>query len=68
MCIQKLVNLFLKRGKRERPTQEFDGFDLRSVCLRISEEEGRGACHAGLYALLEAGIDQRSVFAVVQAA
>ena len=58
--------MFLKRVERERPNQEFDGFDLRTVSLGISEEEGRGARHADFLALFETVIDLGSVFTAVQ--
>ena len=58
--------MFLKRVERERPNQEFDGFDLRTVSLGIAEEEGRGARHPDFLPLFQTGIDLVAVFAAVQ--
>jgi hypothetical protein len=64
--VQELVNVVFERIERERPDQEFDGFDLRAVSLGIPEEEGRGARHADFLTLFQTGIDLVSVFATVK--
>ena len=64
--VQELVDVVLERGERKRSGQEFDGFDLRAVSLRIAEEEGRGARHADFLPLFQTGRDLVAVFAAVQ--
>jgi len=64
--VQELVNVFLERVERERPDQEFDGFDLGTVSLSIAEEEGRCARHADFLTLFQTGIDLVGVFATAQ--
>lgn len=58
--------MFLERVERERPDQEFDGFDLRTVSLSIAEEEGRCARHADFLAVFQTGIDLVGVFATAK--
>jgi hypothetical protein len=65
--VQELVDVVLERGERERSRQEFDGFDLRAVPLRIAEEEGWCARHADFLPRLQTGRDRVAVFAAVQA-
>jgi hypothetical protein len=64
--LQELVDVVLECGEGERPGQEFDGFDLRTVCLGIPEEEGWGACHPDGLALLETVVDLCGVCAAVK--
>src|SRR5438876_11376240 len=64
--VQELVDVGLEHVERERPDQACDGFDLGTVSLGRAEEEGRGACHTDLLALLEALMHLRGVFTAVQ--
>src|SRR6266571_3496270 len=64
--VQELVDVGLECVERERPDQEFDGFDLRTVSLSRAEEEGRCARHADFLTLFQTGIDRVGVFATAK--
>ena len=64
--VEQLVDGVFERGERERPGNEFDGFQLGTVSLGIAEEEGRGPRHPDFLPLVQTGRDLVGVFATAK--